>query len=289
MDDRDFDESVDLRAIGLKLLANPLWIIIGVIAFAAVFEVIAIWTRPIYRATTIVAPASPEGEVSSAAGVSGALGGLAAGLGLGPKDEETEESLAVLRSRQFTEAFLSQRNLLPELFPSKWDAKSQRWKNSQEGQPTLAEAYHYFDKRIRSISEDPKSGLVTIQIDWTNQKEAAEWANGMIGQLNDEMRQRAITQADASMKFLENEVQSAGTVEERTAIAHLMETQVRRRMLAHVTRDYSFRVVDRAIASDGERPIWPRKALMLALGATFGLIVGAIGAMIFGRAPRNHG
>ena len=127
--------------------------------------------------------------------------------------------------------------------------------------------------------EDKKTGLVTLQIDWTNRTEAAEWANELVSRLNAEMRERAIKKANASMQFLERELQTTSTVEVREAISHLMEAQEKQRMLANVTQDYAFRVVDRAIASDMDEPVWPPRKLFFIAGPVLGLFLGVLSAL----------
>ncbi len=75
------------------------------------------------------------------------------------------------------------------------------------------------------------------------------------------------------------------TMEARDAISRLMEAQVKQRMLANVTQDYSFRVVDRAIPPDKDDPISPQKALLLVSGVLLGLAVGIVGVFLFGSFP----
>jgi uncharacterized protein involved in exopolysaccharide biosynthesis len=47
-------------------------------------------------------------------------------------------------------------------------------------------------------------------------------------------------------------------------------------MYADVTEEYSLRVVDRALPSDADDPLRPRKALLVAIGFITGLVVGVV-------------
>lgn len=275
VDEGSFDEPLDLRAALVRLRARRWWIIGSVGLFTAGFAAAAFLMTPVYLATTILAPATTS-RAADSAGIAGQLGGLAAaaGLGLGPHDEGTEEALAVLRSREFTEAFITAYHLLPKLFASKWDTVAGKWKVDERHQPTPAKAYKLFDKKIRTVAPDKKTGLVTLQIAWTDRVEAAVWANELVRRLNEEMRERAITNADASMSFLEKELQATASVEARAAIGRLMESQMKQRMIAHVTQDYAFRVVDRALPADADDPEWPKKLVLLATGPLLGLAFG---------------
>jgi uncharacterized protein involved in exopolysaccharide biosynthesis len=267
-----------------RLLAKRWWILASVVVFTGAFGVIAFMMTPIYRASIILAPAAADRGADVVGAVSSTLGGLAsiAGLPLGPRDAGTEEAIAVLQSREFTEKFIIDKNLLPVLFASAWNTATGTWKVPDDKQPTTGRAYKYFDKKIRTVTEDPKTGLVTMQIDWTDRNEAADWANELVQRLNEEMRARAVTKADASMSFLNKESQTTSTLEVQSAISRLIESTVKQRMLANVTRDYSFRVVDRAIAPDKDDIVKPQKALLLLVGALLGLIVGVVPVFLFG-------
>src|SRR5262249_46340657 len=162
------------------------------------------------------------------------LGGLAslAGFAVGGGNTQTEESLAVLRSQEFTEAFIESLHLMPKLFPKRWDERTGTWKTGPGVEPpTLAQAFKYFDGRIRTISQDKKTGLVTVQIRWKNRQEATAWANALVERLNEEMRSRAITKTEASLGFLEKELNATAVVSTREAINRLIEAQIKQRML----------------------------------------------------------
>ena len=277
------EEGVGMSTLFARLLAKRWWILASIVIFTGAFGAIAFTMTPIYRATIVLVPAAADRGADVVGSVTSSLSGLAsvAGLSLGPRDAGTEEALAVLESHEFTEKFISEKNLIPKLFAGSWDAANGRWKVGPEKQPTTGKAYKAFDKKIRTVTEDPKTGLVTLQIDWIDRNEAAEWANELVQRLNDEMRERAITKADASMSFLSKESQTTSTVEVQTAINRLIESTVKQRMLAHVTHDYSFRVVDRAIAPDRDDIVKPQKPLLLLVGALLGLIVGVVPVLLF--------
>jgi uncharacterized protein involved in exopolysaccharide biosynthesis len=245
----------------------------------AVFATAAFLMTPIYRATVVVVPADSN---STGLGVLGSalaqFGGLAslAGIDLGGSSAATEESLAVLRSREFTERFIRDRNLMPLLFHKKWDAANNRWKGDPKDAPTLAQGYKYFDKRIRRISEDPKAGLISLHIEWRDRAEAADWANDLVARINAEMRARAIARTNASVKFLERELADTRIVETREAISRLIGNEVNQRMYANVTEEYAFRVVDRALEPDLKDKVRPKRAFMGLLGTVLGFLCGVL-------------
>src|SRR5450631_1014619 len=104
-------EIVDLHGLLNLLWARRLWIAISVTLSVAAFAFAAFYMTPEYRAKVVMVPASAERKSvsSSLNSALGQLGGLAslAGINLGSSDAETEEALAVLRSRQFSGDFIN--------------------------------------------------------------------------------------------------------------------------------------------------------------------------------------
>lgn len=282
------EDGIDFRALLAKLASRRWWIVGIVFAVTAAFTIAAFVMTPVYRAATVLVPAAANrvgGDIGSALGQ---LGGLAAiaGIGIGSGDSETEEALAVLRSRQFTERFIDDEGLMTRLFADKWDAANKTWK--QGIAPTSSKAYRYFDEEIRSVTRDKKSGLITLQIEWRDRKEAAAWANEIVQRLNEEMRARAAKNAVASVGFLERELESTSNIANREAIGRLMEAQIKQRMLANVTQEYAFRVVDKAMPSDEDDPVKPQKLKMIAGGLLLGCVFGILVAIMLG-TPRVEG
>jgi uncharacterized protein involved in exopolysaccharide biosynthesis len=234
---------------------------------------------PIYRSTTILVASNASQNSGGLGSALGDLGGIAslAGLNVGSRTSVTEEALAVLRSREFTERFIVDEGIMTRLFFKKWDAASNQWKGEP---PTLDKAYRYFNQRIRAVDQDKKTGLISVQIDWRDRNEAAKWTNDLVAQLNQEMRARAISDADASLGYLDKELQTTTVVTTHDAIGHLIESQVKQRMLANVSKEFVFRVVDRAMPADADDPIKPQKVTMIAAGFTLGLMVGVIFALV---------
>jgi uncharacterized protein involved in exopolysaccharide biosynthesis len=288
--DERSDSSAGMDVLFAAVRRRPLLVFVFSIAFGVVFGVLAYLTTPTYRGATILAPADLEkkGMGSGLSSALGAAGGFAAlaGIGLGGNDYATEEAMAVIKSEQFTEGFIQDNNLMPELFPKAWDAQAGRWKTGLKKIPSLGAAYRRFNK-LRKMTRDAKSGLITVQIDWKDPVKAADWTNRLIERLNDEMRRRALNQAEASMGYLQSELANTADVSTREAISRLMEGQIKQEMLAHVTIEYALQVVDKALPADIDAPVWPIKILYVAFGLFFGVMVG-MGVAVWGETRRPH-
>jgi uncharacterized protein involved in exopolysaccharide biosynthesis len=269
------DDDMDLRAIVSRLFARKWWIVASVVVFTGGFYIAAHVLTPVYRGSTILIPAKADHGMDASGGGIGGVASLV-GIDIGGSDSDKQEALAVLKSRHFTEKFISDLNLMPVLYAKKWDAQAGKWKVDEKHQPTLAKAYHHFDKDIRAVVLDKKTGLITLNVDWTDRIAAAVWANELVDRLNLEMRQRALARADSEVGYLEREFESTTAVATREAIGHLIESQVKQRMLAAVTTEFALRVIDRAMPSDKDDPHFPNKFLMIIAGPIVGFIFGAL-------------
>jgi uncharacterized protein involved in exopolysaccharide biosynthesis len=256
------------------------------LAFGIAMTVVSFIMTPIYRGTTILTKAQSD-KSSMGSGLSSALSSMSgfaalAGLGLGGDDEAVEESLAVLKSRQFTEEFIQDNNLMPVLFPKLWDVRGGHWKAGIKKVPTLGKGYEAFD-RIRKIERDSKTGLITVRVDWKDPVIAADWANRLPERLNTEMRDRALAEAESSLGYLQKEYADTVDIPTREAISRLIEGQIKRKMLAHVTTEFALHFVDRATAADPDEPVRPIKVVYIALGLFFGAGVGIAAALVLNK------
>jgi uncharacterized protein involved in exopolysaccharide biosynthesis len=280
----DREKEIDLRATGARLWSKRWWIVAAIVVSTAGFAAVAFLSTPMYRATTVVVVA--ENPAKSMGGISGALGelgGLAAiaGLDVTGGAAQWAEPMAVIQSREFTERFIHDLDLMPKLFPKLWDSQAKSWRGPPQKWPNMARGFKRF-KGIRTVTRDKITGLIKVDIEWTDPAEAALWANTLVSRLNEEMRSRAIASANASIGYLEQEVATASAVETKQAIGRVMEAQINQRMLASVTQEYSVRVVDRALPPDRRDMVWPQKALLLLMGPAFGLLLGIFVTLVAG-------
>ena len=125
---RDFEELIDLRTLVQRGVSKRWWVIGCVVLFTAGFVAAALLTPPVYRATMVLAAATSDRGADLVGFAASPLGGLASGLGLGPRDADTEEALAVLTSREFTERFIVSEGLMSKLFSRQWNAATGSWK-----------------------------------------------------------------------------------------------------------------------------------------------------------------
>jgi uncharacterized protein involved in exopolysaccharide biosynthesis len=206
----------------------------------------------------------------------GSLSGLANLAGLNLNDNRTSESIATLKSRELLGSFIQDQNLLPVLFPGKWDAEAKRWKsNDPLKQPDVRDGVTYFNDHVFNVQEDKKNGLVTVVVDWRDPQVAAQWANMLVDRVNEIMRARALAQSEANVEYLKQELTAATVVTMQQSIGRVLESELQKLLLAKEEKDYAFKILDHAQAP--RHRYWPKRSLVVA-GA---FILGFIGAAGF--------
>jgi len=232
----------------------------------------ALLATPIYRAEALLAPVEKEkgGGLGALAGQFGGLASLA-GINLGGGGGSIEEAIATLKSRVLTNEFIVEENIMPILFENKWDTISKQWKDNKK-QPTLWDAYNKFDKSIRIITKNVKTGLIILTIDWKEPELAADWVGKLVTRANDKLRKEAIIDAEKSIAYLNSELTKTSNIEIKQSIYSLIEAQTKNKMLANTQQEYAFRVLDPAVPPQDR--VKPKRMLIVISGFILGLIVG---------------
>jgi uncharacterized protein involved in exopolysaccharide biosynthesis len=288
------EEPLTLRQL-LGILRSH-WLLLLITTFTGTGLGVAagIFMKPVYRSTALVMPTQSNDRSGLLGSVLGGLGGgggsLISSLGFGGGNESTtSEALALFQSRQFIEEFIQNHNLMPVLYPQLWDASKGGWKATVKRPPTPWKAYKLFTGGILDVSQDKKSNMVTVRIDWTDRDAAAVWANDLVDMVNDRVRARAITDADRTITYLEQELKNAEAVEIRTAIFNMVESQLKIKSIATVRRQYVFQVLDPAAPADVDVKLRPHPGTYTVIGFAVGFILGAVIAILMGGSRRSSG
>ena len=284
------EEGISLLDIWGALVRFKVMILSIVLVCTLASTLFAVLMTPIYRAEIQIAPVSEKDSNNRFATQLGEFGGLAALTGINMEQgNKKNESIATLRSRKFTEQFIKDEKLLPVLFHDQWDADNQRWNESDPADiPTLEDAWKLFDKRVRRISEDRKTGLVVLSIEWEDPREAARWANELVHRVNEMLRKKAATESETAIGYLREQLRKTSVVELQQVVNRLIESEMKEIILANITREYAFRVIDPAVVP--EEPFKPNIVLMVVFGIVSGTVLGIILALIIGsvRAQRER-
>jgi len=266
------DEAISIGDIARVLWRARRYLVIGAILGAGAGIGLAYAMTPIYRAEALVVPLDPVEGGSLMSGLTSQLGDLAALAGVGGNSGDfRREALAYLRSRAIVDKLITEQELLVELLdcdPVK-DSACGKTKN---------DAIRRFHTQVLKISEDRRSGLVTIAIEWRDPAKAAAWANAIVRMANEDLRRRAMAEAEATRAYLNDQIEKIPTIEVRTAVYRLIEGQLKSASVASSRQDYAFRTIDAATVSDLDDEVRPNKPLM---GVIWFLLGAAAGFFVF--------
>ena len=273
------EDEIDLLEL-IRTLLRAWKTIVGIIIICAGLSVVYALDIPeVFKAETLLAPANEEKT-----GASSALSkfvGLVSMTGISiPSDSNLVQVLATLQSRKFLKVFIVENKLLPVLFEDIWDEKNQAWKvESKEDQPNDHKAIESF-KACLSVDEDKNSGLIMLSIYWKDPKVAAKWANQLVKQLNEQLREQAIAESQKRVGYLEQELAKTTLQDMRAVLYSLLESEKQKAMLANVNEDFALEVIDQAVAPESRAK--PNRKLIVVLGGVCGGFLG-IFAIFFGQ------
>ncbi|MBU6950767.1 Wzz/FepE/Etk N-terminal domain-containing protein [Hahella sp. HN01] len=288
------DNEVSLKDM-LRTLWKGKWLIISITFISIFFAILMAVNKPnIYKSSVLLTPAQEE-QRGGLAGLAGQFGGLAsiAGLNIGGGKSEVTEALAILKSQDFLTHFLKEENIKSSLFIKNWDKESGQWKkpgsllgglltwlkgDDEEElsslEPSWQKTYQVFVSKHLSVSEDPKSGLVTVSVMAYEPEEAAHWVTLLINKLNSHVRLQKKAEAERSIDYLNEQIRLTVNAEMQRVLYQLVEAQAKVAMLASVREDYVFRVIDPAFVP--EQKYKPNRFQMVIVGAIAGCVFGVL-------------
>jgi len=267
-------DPMDLRQLVAVAWRRKWWIA----GFTSLLTVIgmayALLATEWFRAEAVLLPR----QDATGSGLSSSLaqfGGLAnlAGIDLG--QDRKQEPLGVLRSRGFARRFIEQNGLL-EIIAR--DSSSLLRTDDGRVAPDVRKIVDHFVRHILVVGEDKKTGLVTIAVEWRDAQTAADWANLLTRQVNDEMRLRALSEANRNIAYLRDQLAKTETVSLQQAIARLLESELQKIMMAQGTDEYAFRVIDEA--QPPARLSRPKRLIITVLAFVSGLFLSTVAALL---------
>jgi len=252
-----------------SILRQNLRLVAAIVATFTIGALILAFVLPEqYRSTVLLAPARHAGlENAMGGGLPGGALSLLKGL-QAPQENATAEAIAILQSRQFVERFIEKHQMMPLLFPDKWSSTENRWTDEP---PALEDGYLRFTREVLKVRTDDETGFVKVQILDASPKLATQWANELVRDLNDEIRERVVSEGNADLKYLYVRMGETQVPEIRAGIANLIRERTQEVMLATNRESYAFRVLE--AAGPSKYRYFPKRAIILIGGFIVGVLV----------------
>jgi uncharacterized protein involved in exopolysaccharide biosynthesis len=292
------DDGIDLREL-FGVLWDGKWWIAGITVVASIIAVIFAVSLPNkYQSEALLAPASSSG--GGLGGLAQQYGGLAslAGISLpgGGGDDKTALGLAVMKSRRFIAEFIEHHDLLlPLMASSGWDqstgdliiddeiyeSATKKWIRDvhppKRAVPSPQEAYQEFEKLL-SVSEDTKSGFISLSIKHYSPVVAQQWVVWLIEDINNTLREQDVTEAERSIAYLKQQVEATLLTDLQSMFFELIQSQTETIMLAKVRQEYAFKTIDPAVVPEEKSE--PKRALICVLGTLLGGMLAVLWVLV---------
>jgi uncharacterized protein involved in exopolysaccharide biosynthesis len=199
--------------------------------------------------------------------------------------------VGALRSPFAAETIAADQNLLKAMFPREWSATEARWRKPPSyilpivhgiaaslgwyivpwSPPGVSRVYDYLKDELKIIP-DPKSGVVTLEIDSNRPDVAERVLLAMNDAVDERMRQHDLERATIDITYLSQRL-SAVTVEEyRKALVSNLVDQERTRMLASAPLPYVSDALGKPMISS--KPVSPIPVAVFAAALILGGLLG---------------
>ena len=299
-----YDDEIDLRELFGVLLAGSRKIIAITAVFAFVSVIYALSVPNQYKATVLLSPA--QSESSGLSGALSQLGGLAslAGVSMGGS-ASTEGQIAqeIMKSWSFIDGFIAKNNIAVEVYAAEgwnkgsdaleidndaYDVQANEWliedETGAKGPPSSWELFNAFNQKLR-ISEDKKSGLVSVSIEYYSPLIAKQWVDMYVESINRLMQQRQVDKVSRNIEYLQQQVDKTSISEMRDVFYSIIEEQTKNKMIAEASPDYAFVAVGPSMVP--KQKSQPQRALICILGTFLGgmLSIVLVLVMHYARKP----
>ena len=260
----DFDDEIDLRELFYVLLEGK-WIIVSLTAFASIVGVIYSLSLPnIYESKALLVP------VNSSSGISGALGGYSglaglAGISLPSGGDEGNSAKAIqkINSLSFFENNILTNIYLPDLMAFKswnsktntltfddsiYDTNSNTWIRDfsypQQQIPSAQESFKVFTTEHLTLSEDQKSGFITLSIKHQSPFVAKQWVEFVVNEVNAFYRQKDKSESEKAVSYLNQQISTTGLSEIKQVLAQLLQAEIKKLTLIEANESFVFDYID---------------------------------------------
>ena len=294
----DFDYDVDFRKLFYALLEAK-WLIVSTTAFVSIIGVIFSLLLPnIYESKALLDPANSSSSITGALGGYSSLAGLA-GINVPSSIDEDNSVKAIhkINSLSFFENSIMTNIYLPDLMAVKswnsntnaliydkniYDKKSGTWVRDfsypQQQIPSAQESYKVFQEQHLSLSEDKKSGFITLSIKHQSPFVAKKWTELVVNEVNSFYRQKDKSESEKAVGYLNQQISMSGLSEIKQALAKLLQEETKKLALIEANEFYVFDYIDPPEVMETKSE--PNRAIICILSTILGGILGIVLALI---------
>jgi LPS O-antigen subunit length determinant protein (WzzB/FepE family) len=287
----DFDDEIDLRELFHVLLEGK-WIVVSLTAFISILGVIYSLLLPnIYESKAILVPVNSSSSISGALGSYSSLAGLAGiNLSSGSDEGNSVKAIQKISSLSFFKNNILTNIHLPNLMAVKswnpktntltfdeniFDTNSNTWirdyKYPQQQIPSAQESFEEFETVHLGLSEDKKSGFITLSIKHQSPFVAKQWVELIVNEINAFYRQKDKLESEKAVSYLNQQISMTGLSEIKQVLAQLLQEETKKLTLVEANQFYVFDYIDPPAIM--EKKSAPKRAVIC-------IIIAIIGGML---------
>ena len=296
-----YDDEINLSELFSIFWKNK-FLILSITFSSALFAVFYSLSLPnIYKSQALLSPSNAESSIS----MTSKIGGLAGLAGISVPDEagnKSTEAIARIKSFEFFENLFLPNVIFQDLVAAKswnpqlnilqydddlFDRDTNKWKvdnNNSSLMPSNQEAYLEY-KNIMNISQEQKTGFVTISIKHRSPYIAKQWTNLIVNLINQSMRNIERERALKSINFLNTQFLRLNYDEIKESAANLLEEEMKSLMMIEADEDYVFKTINSAIVP--ERKSEPRRSVIVIVSSLLGFMIGAFISLLMNFVRSN--
>ena len=243
------DDEIDLRQLFRVLWEGKKLIILVTTTVAIISVIYALLLTNYYSSESVLSVR----DASPGQGLLSQYGGMASMMGVNIStsgDAKAMKAIELIQSRKFVKHLMNFESILPSMMAvDGYDSASKKLlfdqdvynedtKEWQSGsKPSYLQAHIVYMRSI-SISQDQKTGFLSISIEHVSPIFAKDFLELIIREANSLQRTRDLQESSQALRYLKSEFAKTSLVEIRDSISTLIEAQLERPMLAKINEDY---------------------------------------------------
>ena len=163
-----------------------------------------------------------------------------------------------------------------------YDKNSNAWVRDysypQQQIPSPQESFEEFKSKHFSVSQDKKSGFITLSIRHQSPFVAKQWTELVVNEINTYYRKKDKSESEKAVSYLNQQISMTGLSEIKQVLAQLLQEETKKLTLIEANQYYVFDYIDPPAVM--EKKSEPKRALICILSALLGGMLSIVLVLI---------